>query len=209
MRKLGLNPANGGVRSDSHRLKDQIERMLRATISFKQTLKKDGKTGDAWLDMQIGPEAVLWWNFDREAQSSLFESYIELSEKFFSAITSSPIPLDLRALRALRKSPLSLDIYSLICHKTYSARKDNDTKTIPWDGLHRQMGAEYKELRNFKQKVVATVRKIRLVYPQMKVDLSETGMHIHPAPLAIPERVGPEAIFPTIEAGKPPRRTPR
>ena len=206
MRKLGLNPANGGVRSDSRRLKDQIERMLRATISFKQTFKKDGRTGDAWLDMQIGPEAVLWWNFDKEAQNSLFESYIELSEKFYSAITSSPIPLDLRALRALRKSPLSLDLYSLICHKTYSARKDNDTKTIPWDGLHRQMGAEYKELRNFKQKVVATVRKIRLVYPQMKVDLSETGMHIHPAPLAIPERTGSDSSGYTIEAEVPKRR---
>ena len=45
MRKLGLNPANGGVRSDSRRLKDQIERMLRATISFKQTFKKDGEQG--------------------------------------------------------------------------------------------------------------------------------------------------------------------
>ncbi len=195
MRKLGLNPSNGGVRSDSKRLRDQIERMLRATISFKQTFRRDGKTGDAWLDMQIGPEAVLWWNFDRGTQSSLFESYIELSEKFFSAITSSPIPLDLRALRALRKSPLSLDLYSLICHKTYSARKDGDTKTIPWDGLHRQMGAEYKELRNFKQKVIATIRKIRLVYPQMKVDLSESGLHIHPAPLAIPERPSREVLL--------------
>ena len=186
MRKLGLNPSNGGVRSDSRRLKDQIERMLRATISFKQTIRQDGRRGDAWLDMQIGPEAVLWWNFDRGAQDSLFESYIELSEKFFGAITSSPIPLDMRALRALRKSPLSLDLYSLICHRTYSANKDADTKSIPWEGLHRQMGAEYRELRNFKQKVVASIRKIKLVYPQMKVDFSEMGMHIHPAPLAIP-----------------------
>ena len=67
------------------------------------------------------------------------------------------------------------------------------------------MGAEYKELRNFKQKVVATVRKIRLVYPQMKVDLSETGMRIHPAPLAIPERSGTDA-FNTIEAQPQKRR---
>jgi hypothetical protein len=42
--------------------------MLRATISFKQTLRQDGKRGDAWLDMQIGPEAVLWWNFDKTSQ---------------------------------------------------------------------------------------------------------------------------------------------
>ena len=195
MRKLGLNPSNGGARSDSRRLRDQIERMLRATISFKQTFRSNGRTGDAWLDMQIGPEAVLWWNFDKGSQDSLFESYIELSEKFFHAITSSPIPLDLRALRALRKSPLSLDLYSLICHKTYSARKDDETKTIPWEGLHRQMGAEYKELRNFRAKVVATVKKIRLVYPEMKVDVSEDGLHIHPAPLAIPERTVRESLL--------------
>ena len=62
------------------------------------------------------------------------------------------------------------------------------------------MGAEYKELRNFKQKVVATVKKIRLVYPQMKVNVSETGMHIHPAPLAIPERFGTEPALYTVEA---------
>ena len=41
------------------------------------------------------------------------------------------------------------------------------------------MGAEYKELRNFRAKVVATVKKIRLVYPEMKVDVSEDGLHIH------------------------------
>ena len=56
MRKLGLNPSNGGARSDSRRLRDQIERMLRATISFKQTFRSNGRTGDAWLDMQIGPK---------------------------------------------------------------------------------------------------------------------------------------------------------
>jgi hypothetical protein len=213
MRKLGLNPSNGGVRSDSRRLRDQIERMLRATISFKQTLRQDGRKASAWLDMQIGPEAVLWWNFDRESRDShesLFESYIELSEKFFNAITTSPIPLDLRALRALRKSPLSLDLYSLIVHKTYSAARNADTQTIPWDGLHRQMGAEYRELRNFKQKVMASIKKIRLVYPAMKVDFSEAGMHVHPAPLAIPERPTPrEAALPAPAVLLPPRRRTR
>jgi hypothetical protein len=115
----------------------------------------------------------------------------------------------MRALRALRKSPLSLDLYSLICHKTYSASKDNEAKIIPWDGLHRQMGAEYKEIRNFKQKVMASIRKIRLVYPNMRVDFSEAGMHIHPGALAIPERSGRE-VLPSTEVVLPtPKRTPR
>lgn len=187
MRKLGLNSSNGGPRSDANQLRDQIIRLLRATISFKQSLNRDGKTGDAWLDMQIGPEAVLWWNFDQEEQTSLFESYIELSEKFFNAITDRPVPLDLRALKALRKSPLYLDLYSLICHKTFIAAKQDATETIPWEGLENQMGSEYKNPRSFRHKVKAAIKQIQLVYPKMKVDFSEDGMHIHPAPLAIPE----------------------
>ncbi len=189
MRKLGLDPGSGGggKRSSAKKLREQIERMLRATISFEQTQRRGKNKGDAWVDMQIGPEAVLWWDEVTETQGTLFESYIELSEKFYDAIVSSPVPLDLRALRALRKSPLALDLYSLIVHKTYSARMDDSTKTIPWEGLHLQMGAEYKRLRAFRTKVIETVKRIRLVYPAMKVDFTDGGIHIHPAPLAIPE----------------------
>jgi hypothetical protein len=213
MRKLGLDPGSdgGGKRSAAKKLREQIERMLRATISFEQTQKRGKNKGESWVDMQIGPEAVLWWDSVADSQDSLFESYIELSEKFFAAIVSSPVPLDLRALRALRKSPLALDLYSLIVHKTYSAKMDDSTKTIPWQGLHLQMGAEYKMLNNFRQKVTQTVKKIRLVYPAMKVDFSDAGMHIHPAPLAIPATFdGTQTEQKQIEGGASKRlRRPR
>lgn len=51
LRLLGLNASNGGKRSDTVRLRDQLERLLRATISFEQTTP--GSKRKSWIDMQI------------------------------------------------------------------------------------------------------------------------------------------------------------
>jgi hypothetical protein len=40
-------------------------------------------------------------------QTALWESWIELGEKFFNAIIAAPVPADMRVLRALRRSPLA------------------------------------------------------------------------------------------------------
>jgi hypothetical protein len=37
MRELDLDPGRGGVRSDAHRLREQIQRLFRSTISFEQS----------------------------------------------------------------------------------------------------------------------------------------------------------------------------
>jgi hypothetical protein len=48
------------------------------------------------------------------------------------------------------------------------------------------MGAEYAEIRQFRAKVLATIRKIRLVYPALKVEGIPDGLVIHPSSTAIP-----------------------
>jgi hypothetical protein len=34
------------------------------------------------------------------------------------------------------------------------------SRTVPWTGLHSQMGAEYNEIRIFKAKVLLALKKI-------------------------------------------------
>lgn len=186
MRELGLNPyTGGGKRSDAVRLREQITRLLRATISFDQTYGN----GLSWLDMQIGPEAVLWWDPEKTLQDDLFESWVELGEKFYQAVTAAPVPLDMRALKALKKSPLALDLYSWLSYKTWNAARKGSAQTVSWAGLHAQMGADYAEIRDFKKKVRALLPKIQQVYPQMKVSQSNDGLTIKPAPASIADRV--------------------
>jgi hypothetical protein len=115
VRAVGLNPHTGeGKRSDSKRLKEQMRRLFRCHISFQasETDQQRGQ-GERWRDMAVAPDGELWWH-PHPDQTALWESWIELGEKFFNAVIASPVPLDMRALRALKRSPLALDLYALI-----------------------------------------------------------------------------------------------
>ena len=188
IRLLGLNPSNGGKRSDTVRLRDQLERLLRATISFEQTTP--GSKRKSWVDMQIAPKAVVWWDSAdaKSAQGTLFESYIMLSEDFFEAITAAPVPVDLRALRGLRSSSLALDLYTLLAYETWRASETRTARTIPWTGLKEQIGSEYKSLKRFKEKVREAIPKIERVFLGLRVSTSENGLCISPGTPAIPSK---------------------
>ena len=43
-----------------------------------------------------------WWNTKRPTAPVLWDSTIELGEKFFQEIIAHPIPLDLNTLRAMK-----------------------------------------------------------------------------------------------------------
>ena len=45
---------------------------------------------------------MLWWDERHPAQTTLGDSWIQLGEKFFEAITAAPVPVDMRALKALK-----------------------------------------------------------------------------------------------------------
>ncbi len=188
LRLLGLNASNGGKRSDTVRLRDQLERLLRATISFEQTTP--GSKRKSWIDMQIAPKAVVWWDSSdsKSTQGSLFESYIMLSEDFFDAITAAPVPVDLRALRGLRSSSLALDLYTLLAYETWRATESGNARTIPWTGLQEQIGSEYKSIKRFKEKIREAIPKIEKVFAGLEVSTSETGICVRPGVPAIPSK---------------------
>ena len=168
MRQLGLVPASagGGKRSDAKRLQDQMRRLFRALISFEINTRAPERHGTSWLDMQVAPKGEFWWDPKSPGQGALWGSWIELGEEFYKAITVAPVPLDLRALRALKRSPLALDLYALAAYKAFMANKAG-AQFIPWDGLLRQLGADYdpERIDNFKGKAKITLRKVSVVFP--------------------------------------------
>ncbi|PSB40877.1 plasmid encoded RepA protein [Cyanosarcina cf. burmensis CCALA 770] len=184
MFEIGLNPNNGGTgakRSDARRLKDQMERLFRSTISFDySTVNSSG-----WLDMQIAPEGFLWWDEKNPDQGCLFDSWIELGEKFYQSIISSPVPIDLRALRALKKSPLALDIYGWATYVTYSVNNSRKPRCVSWDLLHQQFGSDYKRICDFRTKALAALKKIKVVYPDLHTENIKGGVKILPSTTAV------------------------
>lgn len=180
MRQLGLDPTRGGKRSDSFRLKDQMHRLFRARISFDTTEDMPGGEMSRWLDMQVAPKGQLWWDHKQPLQDDLFESFIELGEDFYNAITAAPVPVDMRALKALKRSPLALDLYAWATHKALSVARKGQPQFIPWSLLAEQFGADYADHLNFKKKAKAALRKIHTVYPAFKVADTVGGLTVLP-----------------------------
>lgn len=182
MRYLGLNYyTGGGKRGDIKRLKNQMERLLRANISLD--LEKEGKeiTGKRWLDMQVAPEGELWWDVKNPNQSSLFCSWIELSDKFYNAIVSAPVPVDMRALKALKRSPLALDFYSWATYTAYQTQKNEKGRSISWEWLHKQFGAEYGKTDEFARNAWNALIKVQQVYPDLNLERVRGGINILPS----------------------------
>ena len=182
MREVGLDPSRGGKRGDARRLQDQMRRLFRSTISFQRTMQEQHRHGERWLDMQVGPEGQYWWDPRDPAQTTLWGSYVILGENFFKAITSAAVPADMRVLRAIKRSPLALDLYVWATWRVFKLSKP---VFIPWEGLMGQMGSEYDLTDEFARKAKGALRKIRAVYPALKLTYAKGGFLLHPSLTAI------------------------
>jgi hypothetical protein len=197
LRELGLDPEHGGERGYAVRLKDQMERLFRATISFEMREKKedaDLRERKSWIDMQIATDGELWWH-PREDERIDWQSWIELSEKFYQAILRSPVPVDSRVLIAFKNTALGLDLYSWLAYKLYQINKDGKRQFITWESLSLQMGSDYADVKNFKRKIKEALNKIQILYPSLKIEYPKGGVMIYPGSLFVPEKEPPPAFL--------------
>lgn len=188
MRELGLNPGNGGSgakRSDARRLRDQMDRLFRAKISFEQSQDTNGRTGTAWMKMDVASKGIFWWDEKQPDQPALFESWVQLGEDFFKAITAAPVPVDMRALRALKRSPLALDLYAWATYTAFQTQKKDQSRFVSWELLHGQLGAEYADAKDFAKYARAALRKVQAVYPDLGLDFEKGGVRVLPCNPAI------------------------
>ncbi|MCC6590234.1 MAG: plasmid encoded RepA protein [Bryobacterales bacterium] len=181
LREIGFSPETGrGKRGDAKRVMEQTRRLFAANVSFIQTAEIAGLQGERRRNMVIADESELWWSPKLPTQTALFPSWVELGEKFFNAITASPVPVDVRALRALKRSPLALDLYAWSTYKALSAARKGKPHFIPWRALAQQFGADYTNVHDFKKQANIAFKKIQEQYRGLKLKPEEGGIVILP-----------------------------
>ena len=170
MRDLGLDPGRGGIRSDAYRLREQMDRLFRSTISFEQT--SGGPENGPGMARHAGrPKENCGGTPSRRSNLPLWGSWVELGEAFHDAIIASPVPIDLRALRALKKSPLALDLYAWATYKTYAVnRSGKEGQPVSWRSLQQRSDATMSNPRHFKAAAKIAVRKVQVVFPGFRVE---------------------------------------
>jgi hypothetical protein len=179
MKSLGLN-VTGGVRGDVTRLKNQSTRLFSSTVNVRY--EDDAKS--LILNRPIATQFSLWWSRDRE-QSSLWKSSVVLSDEFYREIVEHPIPIDIEVLKLLKASPMQLDLY---CWLTYRMSYLRRRTVVPWPSLAAQFGSNYTRLRAFREALADALKRVSIVYPQVRCEIDESGLVLFPSPTAIAMR---------------------
>lgn len=179
MRALGLNPHNGGARSDAVRLKMQMTRLFSAKVAvISQEEKKTEK-----VYYNITSSTRLWWDLQKAEKDKLFTSSISLSSEFFKEIIKKPVPVDMRALDVLKQSPLALDLYTWLTYRvSYLSKK----QIIAWSQLHSQFGSDFNNISAFKLKAGNYLKRIKILYPALRIEESSNGLILYPSPTHVP-----------------------
>lgn len=164
----------GGKRGDITRLRNQLKRLFSAGISAHYSSSERM----ALKQTLIAEEADLWWDSKEIHQAGLWESTVTLGHGLYKELLECPVPVDIRALKALKNNSMALDIYNWRSYRNTYLKKPT---LIPWEGLHMQFGADYKATFHFKADFLKNLKKVQVVYPESRQEVTDKGLIIQPS----------------------------
>ena len=177
MRELGVYSSSGGKHI---RLRNQMRRLFNAHV---QLIYKDER-GEARVSSSVADRTEFWWNHRRPEERSLWESKIELGEKFFNEIIHHPVPIDMNTLKALKRSPLGLDLYLWAVYRTFSLKRP---MRLSWPTLYRQFGvdpsraSDKRTVDNFRTDCLRELKKLKLAWPGLNYSLGKGVLMLSPS----------------------------
>ena len=177
MRTLGVYNSSGKTQT---RLRDQMKRLFTAHV---QLIYAD-QHGEAIVSSSVADRMEFWWNPKRPDQPVLWESKIELGEKFFQEIILHPVPLDMNTLTALKRSTLGLDLYLWLTYRTFTLRAP---LRLSWRQVYRQFGVDparandHRTVQDFRRKILRELKKIQIAWPELNYATVRGFLILHPS----------------------------
>ena len=144
---------------------------------------------EQFISSLIAESGEFWWNERKPDQPSLWNSKIELGEKFFQEIIRHPVPLDMNTLTALKRCLLGLDLYLWLAYRTFPLRA---VQQITWKQMYRQFGlhpskaSDKKTVLNFRVKILRELKKIKLAWPELNYSAAPGVLILLPSAPTIP-----------------------
>ena len=164
---------------------DQAERIEHSVIRFRY----NGRDGESrWQD------SIVRGAFRPFAEDG--DRIVEISEGFYDALRKHPVPICEQAVRILADTCMPLDLYLWLAYRLHSL---DHPKLISWEALHLQFGAGTRLLKHFKPRLARDLRLATAVYPEARVEPTESGVRLWPSPPPIAPRPRAVAISRTPE----------
>ena len=179
MRTLDIYSSSGRKHT---RLRNQMKRLFGCTV----TMIYEDENVDATVNAVIADSTVFWWN--KPDQPSLWESKIELGEKFYNEIVNHPVPIEMNTLTALKRSTLGLDLYLWMVYRTFTLRAP---LRLTWRLLYCQFGvdpdkaSDNNTVQHFRYKVLRELKKIKMAWSGLNYSTARGVLILHPSTPAI------------------------
>lgn len=162
-------------------VKEQANRISACNLTFIWHNARGAK----FAKDNIVKGGIQLYELDDDLQPKLWVDTVRLSDNFFKALKEHPVPIAEPALRQIANNSTAIDIYIWLAYRLHSL---GETTPVTWAALHQQFGFGYKELRQFKARFVDPLKEALAVYPDAKVDVTDSGLTLHPSRPPILER---------------------
>lgn len=166
---VGTYPSGANQR----RVMDQLHRLSTTAITVETTRDQPGQRTLSGQNLHVAQRYELAYH------RGATQARIELSEAYFEEVLRSPVPVLSSALGALGGSPMRLDLYVWLSYRMSTLQRPT---TVSWKQLESQFGAQYRESRQFKAAFLKNLEPVKLIYPQAKVSVVDSGLRLHPSP---------------------------
>ena len=144
-----------------------MKRLFNAHIQ----LVYEDKQVSASVNSPVASRIGFWWDGGEPGSLTLWDSKIELGEKFFHESIRHPVPIDMNTLTALKRSALGLDLYLwLTLTGAFSLKRP---LRLSWARLYHQFGGTPAKAGDkhivdcFRTDCLRELKKIKMVWPDL------------------------------------------
>jgi len=176
---IGLSNSGRDIKD----VKSQLARIAASHITLNY-LTEDQRSLN--VNFTLVKKYDLWFP-KNEGQRVLWPSYIELSNDYYEELCARAIPLDMRALAVLKNSPMALDTYRWLAQRLHRVKKGG--QFITWKAMKDQFGSDYGAMKDFKRKFRLTLRDVKLVYRDARIEEDKNkGFNLYTSLPPIPKK---------------------
>ena len=166
-RTLGIDPKGRNIRI----VKEQLTRLSASDFRIGTSQEDRSVT----LKGSIVDGFELWTPKD-STQRMLWPSTVQFSARYFESLMKHAVPLNESAVARLSHSAMALDVYTWLAQRLHRVDAEKGGVLVPWIGLKEHFGHGYERLVDFRRVFGRTLRQVKVVYPDSKVDLDGRGM---------------------------------